>query len=673
MSRWRGNYSALETGPLTGVCFALVLAALPLLDRIAPWAVAIFAAAILLRLLVNRQRLRLPSVGVKVAMLAIGLAGVAVSYGGFIGVEPGLGVLLILLSLKLLETNTVRDFQVLVLLGWFLCLCGLFFSQELSRWFYVGFVGLLLAASLIRFHHAPPGRGVWRSVGVALKMLGQALPIVLLLFVFFPRSRGDFRFQFSRSDVGVTGMSDRLSPGSFASLTQNEARAFRADFPDGNVPPVSQLYWRGAVLWRGDGMIWERGFSRLPVESLTGQLTGPVIRQNIILDPHGGRWILALDRPALPVRDAEFQAGGWLQSLRPIVTPLRYSVISRPENHEVGIMPDQRAAALVKPAHISAQVQALVDSWRANGATDREVVESALHYFRKENFVYSLSPNTYGSDALTEFLLQRRSGFCEHYAAAAASLMRIAGIPARVVVGYHGGEFNRLGNYVLVRQLDAHAWAEVWLKNEGWIRVDPTNVIAPDRISSGLESYLESRAQAQATPGEFSTNAAGLREMLREARLMWDNVKYQWDLRVVNYDEEAQQTLFNFAGLADFAPSIIVLWMAIGTLLVAAALAAWLGRPRRERLDPIVRDYHRFCKALAARGVAREPWEGAHAFAERAASREPENAAAIREAAALYISARYAGNAEAASPFRQAVRSLQRQPLRRKSRTPSEA
>ncbi len=657
--KWRhGQYSTLETGPLTGVCVALVLATIPLLDRMAPWAVAVFAVAILLRLIVNRRHLRLPSVPLKIAMLAIGLGGIAISFGGFFGIEPGLGVLLVLLSLKLLETNTVRDFQVLVLFGWFLCLCGLFFSQELSRWLYAGFIALLLAASLIRFHHAPRGSSVARPIGLALKMLAQALPIVLLLFVFFPRSRGDFRFQFNRSVNGVTGMSDQLSPGSFASLTRNENRAFRADFPDGNVPPLSQLYWRGAVLWRGDGMIWARGSAGMLVERSAGQLTGAPVRQSIILDPHGGRWLFALDRPAVAARDSEFQAGGFLQSVRPIVAPLRYTVVSRPDNHEVGLMPDQRLEGLGKPRVISAQVQGLVDSWRANAAPDRAVVDSALQYFRKENFVYSLAPNTYGADALTEFLFQRRSGFCEHYAAAFASLMRIAGIPSRVVIGYHGGEFNRMGNYVLVRQLDAHAWAEVWLKGEGWMRVDPTNVIAPDRISSGFESFLESRALAENSGGQTSTGAAGFRELLHEARLAWENVKYQWDLRVVNYDEDAQQTLFNLAGLGDFAPPVIVLWTAIGALLVFGILAAWLGRPRREQLDPLVKDYRKFCRMLAAAGVVREPWEGAQQFADRAARRFPGQADAIRGAAELYIAARYGRAPESAAPFKKAVRKL---------------
>ncbi len=660
MSWWRGRHSTLAAGPLTAVCIALALAAIPLLDHIAPWAVAMFAVAILLRLLVSHRHLRLPSVPVKIALLAIGLGGIALSYGGFFGIEPGLGILLILLSLKLLESNTVRDFQVLVLFGWFLCLCGLFFSQDLTRWLYVGAIALLLAAALIRLHDTSHAGTFLRSVGISGKLIAQALPVVLLLFLFFPRGGGAFRPQFSRSVNGVTGMSDQLSPGNFAALTRSENRAFRADFPDGNVPPLSQLYWRGAVLWRGEGLIWARGGASMPVENTSGKLAGPGIRQSIIMDPHGSRWIFALDRPAIIARDTDFQAGGFLQSFRPTIAPLRYTVTSRLENREPGLMQEHRKAALEKPQLISAQVQDLVASWRANAADDRAVIDAALTFFRKENFVYSITPSTYGADPLTEFLFHRRIGFCEHYAAAFATLMRIAGIPARIVIGYHGGEFNRLGNYVLVRQLDAHAWAEVHLKGEGWVRIDPTNVIAPDRISSGSESFLESRAFGENPIGETSTGAAGLREMLREARLAWDNVKYQWDLRVVNYDEDEQRTVFNVVGIGAFTPPVIVLWIAISMMLIFGILGAWLGRTRRERIDPLVRDYRKFCGTLASAGVVREPSEGAHTFAERAAARHPEHARAIRDAAELYIAARYRQQGKAGTSFRKAVRQLPR-------------
>ena len=659
MNLWRGQSSNIVTPPLASVSVALVLAVWPLLDRVAPWAVAVFVSALALRLMVNFQQLRLPSLPLKIVLLAVGLSGVAISYGGLTGVEPGLGVLLILLSLKLLETNTVRDFQVLVLLGWFLCLCGLFFSQDLTTWIYLSGIGALLAASLIRFHSAPSRDGLLRSLGVALKMVVQALPIVLLLFLFFPRTQGGFRLQFSRSVNAVTGMSDQLSPGSFARLTQNENVAFRAEFLDGKLPSLSQLYWRGAVFWRGDGLTWTRGRTDLGVEGRTRPLEGPAIRQKISLMPHGGSWLFALDRPAKEVRDSVFEAGGCLQSNRPIVARQTYEVISRPENRETTLLPNDKVEALQQPKVVAPRVRALVDSWRSPGVSDREIVDSALRYFRKEKFTYSLTPQTYGADALTEFLFDRRTGFCEHYAAAFATLMRLAGIPSRIVVGYHGGEIG-LGNYLIVKQLDAHAWTEVWVKGEGWLRIDPTMVIAPERITSGSESFLESQALADNLVSETSLGAAGLRDLLREARLVWDNLKYQWDLRVLSYDEDSQHNILLLVGLDGMAPSTIIVWLIIGILLLYGLLGLALGRSRRVKREPLLRDYQRFCRTLAAAGIRREPWEGPQHFSERAAAAFPQHATAIRKAADSYILARYARQSAAASSFQRAVRALPR-------------
>jgi transglutaminase-like putative cysteine protease len=455
-------------------------------------------------------------------------------------------------------------------------------------------------------------------------------------------------------------MSDQLSPGSFARLTRNERIAFRAEFPDGKLPSVSQLYWRGAVFWRGEGLTWIRGRMDVGVEDHARPLEGPAIRQRISLMPHGGNWLFALDRPATEVRDSAFDAGGCLQSNRPVVARQIYDVISRPENRETTPLPKDKIDALQLPKEVAPRVQKLVDSWRSPGASDHEVIESALRYFRKEKFTYSLTPQTYGADALAEFLFDRRTGFCEHYAAAFATLMRLAGIPSRVVVGYHGGEVG-LANYLIVKQLDAHAWTEVWVKDEGWLRIDPTMVIAPERITSGSESFLESQALAdRLASGGTSIGVAGLRDLLREARLVWDNLKYQWDLRVLSYDEDSQYNIFMLVGLDGMAPSTIIVWLIIGVLLLCGLLGLAFGRSTRVKLEPLLRDYQRFCGKLAAAGVRREPWEGPQHFSERAAAAFPQHATAIRKATASYIAARYARQSAAVSSFQRAVRALPR-------------
>ena len=650
--------SAIPTPPLVAVATGLVLAAAPLFGRITGWVVALFFAACGARLLMNRHGARLPALPVKIGLFGLGGGGVFLTYNAFLGIEPGLSLLLLLVSLKLLETNTVRDFQVLALLGWFLALCDLFFSQAFGLWLYVSAVFVLLTAALVHFHGGAGAGGFGRAVRRSGWLLLQATPLILLLFFFFPRSRQQF-LQFSQSLVGANGMSERLEPGRVGSLALGQEIVFRAEFPDGNLPSTSIMYWRAGVLWRGDGLTWVRG-PQLPPEHRPGQLSGGAIRQRIILQPHGARWLYALDRPATAPRGAYYEAGGFLQSERPVLRRMQYEVISRPDNREATISAMQRQETLRKPARISPRLQALVAGWRAAHPGDRELADAALRYFRTEHFIYTLDPGTYGAEALDEFLFERRAGFCEHYAAAYATLMRVAGIPSRVVIGYHGGEYNERGRYVIVRQSDAHAWCEVWIKGEGWLRMDPTDVIAPDRISLGLATFLENRAATQ--PGNIAPTAVatGWREIQHDLRLAWDNLNYQWDGRILGFDEDQQRTFLTTIGLGDFRWVELAVIMVVGASLLLGGLGLWQRRPGRPPSDAVSRSYARFCTTLAAAGLPREPWEGPLGFGERAATHFAHHAKAIREITALYTRCRYAPAPPPAAAFLHAVRALPR-------------
>ena len=659
--------SAIGTAPLVGICAALVLVAAPLAGKFAGWVSGLFLVAIAARLVMNHRSQRMPSLPAKLVVIALSGAGLMATYGSLLGVEPLLSILLILVSLKLLETNGVRDFQVLALLGFFLALCGLFFSQELLAWLYVAGVFIVLTATLVGFHRGTGAAALRPSARLAAVMLAQALPIVALLFLFFPRTYGGFRFQFGRSILNAAGMSDRLSPGSVSSLVLSDAIAFRADFPDGTTPSTADMYWRGGVLWRGEGLTWVAG-PALTMERRLGQLAGPSFRQRISLQPHGTNWLFALDRPAANVRGAIFRPGGFLQSQRPVFNTLHYEVVSRPENRELTLAPDQREAALAVAGRISPEVQALVGKWTASGAGGRAVVDAALRHFGAEAFSYTLQPGTYGEDALDEFLFQRRAGFCEHYAAAFATLMRVAGIPSRIVIGYHGGDFNKLGQYVIVRQAHAHAWCEVWLRESGWVRIDPTKAIAPERIGAGLETYFENRANQTAAAAGGGEARARWRNAMQEARLAWDSINYHWDLHVQNFDEENQRTFLAMIGFGRFAWPAILTWSALAIAVVLGILGLWLRRSVRVRGDETARAYARFCRVLSAAGVDREPWEGPVHFAARAALAFPEHAAALRALGAQYAALRYAPAPPPLAPFLAAIRAL---PHLRRTATPA--
>jgi protein-glutamine gamma-glutamyltransferase len=650
--------SLIANGPLIAVIIGLTMAAAPLFSRVAGLGTGLFIAACAARIFMNLRLVRIPSTEIKVLLFGAGVGAVALNYGSVVGIEPGLTILLLLVSLKLLETNNVRDFQVITLLGYFLALCDLFFSQDLILWIYVAAALTILTAALIRFHCGWRGMGYGRASWLAGKMFFQGAPLMAILFLFFPRSDGGFRFQFSKSLLNWNGMSDRLSPGSISALAMNSEVAFRAEFPDGHMPPMPSMYWRGLVLWEGDNLTWSVGPPLKP-ESRAREFSGPSIRQRISLQPHGEHWLFALDHPASDLRGAAYVAGDCLQSWRAITSTFLYEVVSRPKDREVFLLPAQRAASLQKPASISQPVQALVDAWRASASDDRELIQMAMKYFRDERFVYTLDPGVYPREgALDEFLFSRRKGFCEHYAAAFATLMRIAGIPSRVVAGYQGGEFNQIGGYVIVRQSDSHAWCEVWLRDKGWLRVDPTDMIAPDRLGSGFDSYIEAHPADPAAAARVSSTFLGWKQVMREALLAWDSINYEWDLRILNFDQENQRNFLSIIGLRDFKWPQTFGGALLSILILLALFALLLRRPGRRRADPFGRWYSRFCRAAEAGGVRREPWEGPKDFGDRTAARFPAQAAEIREITSLYVQFRYAAKPPLLGDFVKAVRAL---------------
>jgi hypothetical protein len=658
--RQASRHSDVATAPLLGLILVLVLCIIPLTDKIAGWVLAGFFGICATRLYLNRPGVRLPALPVKLVLFAGGVGGVIFTYGSALGIEPGFSILTVLVSLKLIEANGARDFHVLALLGFFLALCDLFSEQDLTRWMYVAAILILLLATLVRFHRGEEGPSYVRSAVLATTLLAQALPIALLLFLFFPRVYGGFRFQFSQSLLYGNGMSDRLSPGSISSLALSDQVVFRADFPTGAMPPISQMYWRGGVLWHGDGMTWTKGPSLLR-EVRRRQLAGGMIYQRISLQPHGEHWLFALDHPASEVRGAEYLAGNILRSEHAVTSRKLYEVFSQPEDHETVLPADQRVVSTGLPTRVPPRVKELVDGWKSANPDPRAIVDAASHYFRDQPFIYTVKPGTYDDPrALEEFLFVRREGFCEHYAAAFATLMRVAGLPSRVVIGYHGGDYNSLGKYVIVRQAHSHAWCEVWLKDEGWLRVDPTEMIAPDHITSTLNSYLESRGvQGDGAAGQRSSSAAGWHRLQHELQLAWDSVNYQWDLRVLNFDQEAQRSFLFSLGLGSTSWSEILIWVMVVTAGFVAVLSLWLRQPTGA-VDKVSRGYARFCSALARAGLAREPWEGPQHFAARAAEQFPAQAEIIRRISDLYIELRYGAAKANPQPFLDAVRRLPR-------------
>ena len=635
-----------------------------LVGQVPAWTLLTFALCTAWRLLTDRWQRALPSLAVRLAVFLPMALGIVFTYNAHVDAGSMLAFLVALVSLKILELRSARDVTVVSLLGFFMSLSAFFFNQSLGLAVFLGAALVANVVALVRCHGAGPGQPAWPSARLALGLIVQALPLVVLMFLVFPRVQATFLLRISNPSAGLTGMSDHLQPGTFGSLVQSDEIAFRAKVNDGATLVQNQLYWRGLVLDVGDSAMSWRGVepNPLPTSQTLPGAAGNRVEQVITLMPHGERWLFALDRPVDVKGSSSFRAQACtsqvLRSQSPVYNKTIYTAVSDlAGDPAVPLNPDRRRFYTKVPAGVGEKSLALARGLRHPGADrDEDAVRAALAYLGKDGFSYSLTPGPLPPEnALDYFLFQSKKGFCEHYAAAFTSLMRAAGVPSRLVVGYQGGEFNTWGKYYTVRQSDAHAWAEVWLEGRGWQRVDPTGVIAPDRVSYGAEGYAALSSDGALDAGSRldrlrRLNAPGpLRWLGRNALLAWDNLDQQWNQLVLGYDTEQQLNVFQRLNLGDLdllGGTVLTLASVFSLLAVGMAGARFFTRGRAVRADPARELYALFCRRVTrAAKVVRGNAEGPLDFARRAAGALPAHADEIRRITDLYVASRYAADA----------------------------
>jgi transglutaminase-like putative cysteine protease len=585
----------------------------------------------------------------RILLLLVTLAGAVLVYDQhqrFYGREGGAALFLVGLGLKLMEMKSRRDVYLVVYLGFFVALTQYLFSQSIPMALYTLVAVGLSVAVLIGVNGGPalPLRGLFER---SAALLAQGLPVMVVLFLFFPRIAGPLWKLPDDGRKARTGLSEIIEPGSVSRLSQSPEPAFRVDF-EGRPPPPGQRYWRGPVFWHTDGTRWTLLQERPPRPSGTIEFSGPAYRYTVTLEPHHRKWIFALDLPrSLPPE--VFQTPEYLLLARhELVERRQYALASSPRYRTGPLDPEEWSLGLQLPQTPSVRLRELVAGWRTAAKEPRGIVERALRYFREEPFFYTLNPPLLVGDPVETFLFETRKGFCEHYATAFVYLMRVAGIPARVVTGYQGGFWNPVGRFLEVRQADAHAWSEVWLPGDGWTRVDPTAAVAPERIERGID------LEQQALSGEVRFNPVGealadsgsdLRTWLRQARLVWTSVDHAWNQWVLSYDPENQKRFWELLGIMDWRG--LMGWLA-GLLSLCGLVAGVMFWPRRRPgTDPAVRIYTRFLKKLARRGIVRHAGEGPLDFGRRAAREAPPGAGeAIARITALFVKLRYGRRAE---------------------------
>lgn len=624
---------------LTRLLVVLSLLVAPQLPHLPPWlVVTVFACGIWCYLITTRA-FWAPSLWLRILLSALLISAVYIHYGSLLGRGAGSALLIAMLALKLMEIKESRDIYITVFLGYFLIIIGFLFTQNLWMAGYMLVVVTLLTAvlnDLNRIHYT----AVASNIRFAAVLLLRALPLAMVMFVLFPRIAGPLWGLPNDAYTGMVGLGDEMAPGRISELIQSDAVAFRASF-EGNIPPPPQRYWRGPVLWQTDGMAWRRGPLIDPISDskpAPSIISGDPVTYTVTIEPHNQRWLYALDLVATAPEDTRLTADHLLIRPFPLRERLRYTVTSYPNGIATRLNDFERQRALQLPAGGNPRARALARDWRRRFHDPAEVVQQALLMFRNEDFIYTLRPPLINKDFVDHFLFDTRKGFCEHYAASFTFLMRAAGIPARVVTGYQGGEYNPIGNYLIVRQRDAHAWSEVWLSGHGWTRVDPTAAVAPERIELSIDNSPQLIGGAIRFEMPQVTWLEGL---WRETRYSWDALNNKWNQWVLSYGAERQANLLGWLKVGGFR------WQSTAILLLAAAGAFLVGiviivlmRERRDD-DAIVRTYRDFCRKLARRGLSRRSCEGPFDFATRIIYQRPDLAKQVRNIVKQYATLRY--------------------------------
>ncbi|MFN2361796.1 MAG: transglutaminaseTgpA domain-containing protein [Marinobacter sp.] len=625
--------------------FSLLL--VPQWDRLPLWLIASCAVLAGWRWLAQSGRVRLPGKWLRSGIMLVLVAVYIATVQGRFTVETAASFFVLAVGLKWLETRSVRDFYVLFFILVYLATVNFLFHQEI-HWSVINLAGVVLLLVGLQVVNAPDIPGAmasgWRRLGM---MLLKTLPIVVLLFVFFPRMAPLWSVPLVSGEAR-TGISDSMTPGDISSLAQSSERAFRVTF-GGEMPRYRDRYWRGLILDRLDGETWEQGFGdrfrrpgRVSVDGGVGDLEPN--QYDVLMEPTDQTWAFALENSRAVSDNVKPNDEDLFRFDRPADSPVRYRMALSGQDLPgvAGAEPDRVERYLQLPRTGNPRARALAQELADEYDDPVAIVQHLLDRFRQQEYFYTLRPPAMPDDGIDALLFDEKRGFCAHYAGAATFVLRAAGIPARVVVGYQGGDSGADDEYLIVRQYDAHAWVEAWLPGQGWVRMDPTAAIAPQRIESGLRD-------AMAEEGSFLENdwtspqRYGDMAVLQWASLQLDRINYHWQRWVVGYQGQSQMDLMSRlpGGIGLRELGYITAGIVGAGLLLAGLVTAWHYR-RGESRDPFSRLIGRWHRLCDRSGVPVRHGETPSQLAYRLARAKPA-AAATATAFARMINKHYYG------------------------------
>jgi len=641
-------------------CLVAVLAALSPLAFVLPgWLLALLLGLTGLAWVQRSRGREFPAwVRVPVTLAATLLV---IGAHGNIGRDTGAALLATMLVLKLLELRRVRDGRLVVSFGLFATMAAFLFQQG-PLVFVLCLVSVLTAATVMaRLTDAslpapPPDGGRDRllsGIRTSARLLALSIPFALVGFFLFPRLASPLWGLPGEATSARTGVGDSMSPGDMMELFADDSPILRVRF-DGTQPDPASLYWRGPVLWDFDGRTWERGRwieGRAPAAL---DENANLLSYELTQEPTDRRYVFALDVPHSVPPDLLLDPDRTLLAPQPLDRLSLHNLVSVTSYRlDPQLPPSLRERALRLPDGLNPRSIAMARQWRAEDPRPEALIRRAFDLYNRE-FTYTLRPPMLGRDSVDDFVFGTRAGYCEHFSSAFAVLMRAAGVPTRIVLGYHGGWYSANGNYWLVIKSDAHSWNEVWIPEQGWVRVDPTSAIAPERIITGS--------------GRSVMQHGAMSDFLQQLALRSDWIKRGWNRLVLGFNAQSQKAMLAPLGIDTRD------WRMIGAVFAAAAVLTVIGtlllvmRQGMAASHPLPRAWRRLRRRAAKLGLEARPNEGPQAFARRAAGRFPKRASELDLLSQRYIAWRYAGQELSPNAQTELVRDLNRFRLRARDR-----
>lgn len=652
---------------LLWILASVVMVIIPQSIQMPAWLSVIALACVVWRLLIFSGRLSYPSKRVRVAaVLFTLLVSITQMRNLGVGLESASSLLTLGFVFKLIEMRHKRDIYVVICLCFVMCMVAFLYSQSAVITLYISLCVIVILAAMVALNRSSRQADVGSTSWLALRIGLQAIPLTIVLFLIFPRIAPLWAVPVQTS-AGETGVTDEMTPGDLSQLGLSNELAFRVQFEDRSPPMHADLYWRGLVLENFDGTTWSRRRGRSSYSSAAEyanfqfqwrdrvRLGEDTLEYNVIIEPTQQPWLYGLhlidpeSRGVYQSRNFEIFNNGLVSKRQ------SYDLVSyRGSQTDLILLDSARRRNTQLPEQGNERSRAFARELRASVSSDRDYVFQVLAHFQQNPFYYTLNPALLEGDRVDQFLFDTREGFCEHYASSFAYLMRAAGIPARVVVGYHGAQYNR--DYLMVYQYNAHAWNEVWLEGEGWVRFDPTGAVSPARIEQGVEAALQNDP---AFMEEVLLEGFGRFNWFNALRLRLDAIEYEWNRRVVSYDEEEQIQFFEDL-FGDLSQQFVVLLLIALTAVVIVGVGFTIVRiePRKKQ-DPVLKLYQAVSRELEKIGLERQCGEGPISYRDRVIAARPELEETMQELTRLYVAMNYGVSNPHPSMLKRSLRQLE--------------